>query len=95
MEIGKKLKEARQICGLTQESVAEELNVSRQTISNWENDKTIIDSQSLIHLADFYQISLDELCGRKMISVYKNSNIKSMILANACTLWTCFTSTHR
>ena len=31
MEIGKKLKEARQTCGLTQESVAEELNVSRQT----------------------------------------------------------------
>ena len=95
MEIGKKLKEARQICGLTQESVAEELNVSRQTISNWENDKTIIDSHSLIRLADFYQISLDELCGRKKIPVYKNSKIKSMILANACTLWTCFASTHR
>jgi len=95
MEIGKKLKEARQTCGLTQESVAEELNVSRQTISNWENDKTIIDSHSLIRLADFYQISLDELCGRKKIPVYKNSKIKSMILANACTLWTCFASTHR
>ena len=95
MEIGKKLKEARQMSGLTQENVAEKLNVSRQTISNWENDKTIIDSHSLIRLADFYQISLDELCGRKKIPVYKNSKIKSMILANACTLWTCFASTHR
>lgn len=33
MEIGKKLKKARQMSGMTQESVAEELNVSRQTIS--------------------------------------------------------------
>jgi len=57
--------------------------------------KTIIDSHSLIRLADFYQISLDELCGRKKIPVYKNSKIKSMILANVCTLWTCFASTHR
>ena len=39
MEIGKKLKEARQMCSMTQESVAEKLNVSRQTISNWETEK--------------------------------------------------------
>ena len=39
MEIGRKLKEARQMRGLTQENVAEKLNVSRQTISNWETEK--------------------------------------------------------
>ena len=93
--LGKQLKLHREQKGYSQNQIAEYLGTTRQTISNWENDKTIVDSQSLIHLADFYQISLDELCGRKMISVYKNSNIKSMILANACTLWTCFTSTHR
>ena len=93
--LGKQLKLHREQKGYSQNQIAEYLGTTRQTISNWENDKTIIDSQSLIHLADFYQISLDELCGRKMISVYKNSNIKSMILTNACTLWTCFTSTHR
>ena len=37
MEIGKKLKEARLNRDLTQEVIAEKLNVSRQTISNWEN----------------------------------------------------------
>ena len=38
MEIGKKLKKARMAAGLTQEKVAEEILVSRQTISNWENE---------------------------------------------------------
>ena len=93
--LGKQLKLLREQNGYSQNQIAEYLGTTRQTISNWENDKTIIDSHSLIRLADFYQISLDELCGRKMISVYKNSKIKSMILDNACTLWTCFTSAHR
>ncbi|MBZ2115790.1 helix-turn-helix domain-containing protein [Streptococcus gordonii] len=93
--LGKQLKLHREQKGYSQNQIAEYLGTTRQTISNWENDKTIIDSHSLIRLADFYQISLDELCGRKMISVYKNSKIKSMILDNACTLWTCFASTHR
>lgn len=38
MEIGKKLKETRVKAGLTQENVAEEIQVSRQTISNWETE---------------------------------------------------------
>ena len=41
MEIGKKLKEARIKSKLTQEQVAEQLLVSRQTVSNWENEKMI------------------------------------------------------
>ena len=93
--LGKQLKLFREQNGYSQNQIAEYLGTTRQTISNWENDKTIIDSHSLIRLADFYQISLDELCGRKKIPVYKNSKIKSMILDNACTLWTCFASTHR
>ncbi|MCY7060042.1 helix-turn-helix domain-containing protein [Streptococcus oralis] len=93
--LGKQLKLFREQNGYSQNQIAEYLGTTRQTISNWENDKTIIDSHSLIRLADFYQISLDELCGRKKIPVYKNSKIKSMILANVCTLWTCFASTHR
>ena len=40
MEIGKKLKDARVKSGMIQEAVAEEIQVSRQTISNWENEKS-------------------------------------------------------
>ena len=43
MEIGKKLKNARVQSGMTQENVAEKINVSRQTISNWENEKSYPD----------------------------------------------------
>ena len=61
MEIGKKLKDARLHSGLTQEKVAEELNVSRQTISNWENEKSYPDIISVIGLSNLYSISLDDL----------------------------------
>ena len=61
MEIGRKLKEVRMKSNLTQEQVAEELFVSRQTISNWENEKSYPDIISIIKLSDLYSISLDEL----------------------------------
>ena len=61
MEIGKKLKDARMRSGFTQESVAEKVNVSRQTISNWENEKSYPDITSVIELSNLYSISLDEL----------------------------------
>ena len=61
MEIGKKLKNARIEAGLTQEKAAEKINVSRQTISNWENEKSYPDIISVIALSDLYSVSLDEL----------------------------------
>ena len=61
MEIGKKLKDARMKSGFTQEAVAEKINVSRQTISNWENEKSYPDIISVIELSSLYSISLDDL----------------------------------
>lgn len=61
MKIGKKLKEARIKSGFTQEKVSEEIKVSRQTISNWENEKSTPDIISIIKLSDLYEISLDDL----------------------------------
>ena len=61
MEIGKKLQNARIEAGLTQEKAAEKINVSRQTISNWENEKSYPDIISVIALSDLYSVSLDEL----------------------------------
>lgn len=52
MEIGKKLKDARIKAELTQENVAEKISVSRQTISNWENEKFYPDIISVIKLSD-------------------------------------------
>lgn len=61
MDIGTKLKDARVSAGLTQEQVAEELGVSRQTMSNWENGKTYPDIVSVIKMSDLYSVSLDHL----------------------------------
>lgn len=61
MEIGSKIKNARAAAGLTQEQAAEALGVSRQTISNWENEKTWPDIVSVVKMSDLYEISLDRL----------------------------------
>lgn len=61
MNIGEKLKTARQQSHLTQEAVADLILVSRQTISNWENEKSYPDIVNLIKLSDLYQIGLDTL----------------------------------
>ncbi|MDF7668628.1 helix-turn-helix transcriptional regulator [Lactobacillus sp. ESL0703] len=61
MRFGEYLKQVRLAKNLTQEEVAEDFFVSRQTISSWENEKTYPDMASLIKLSDYYQISLDTL----------------------------------
>lgn len=61
MNIGTKIKNARTSANLTQEQVAEALDVSRQTVSNWENEKTYPDIVSVIKMSDLYNISLDHL----------------------------------
>jgi len=61
MEIGLKLKQTRVKSGFTQEQVAEKLMISRQTVSNWENEKSLPDVVSVMKMSDLYQISLDEL----------------------------------
>lgn len=61
MEIGKKLRSARLQKGFTQEAAAEKIQVSRQTISNWENEKSYPDIVSVVNLSNLYEISLDEL----------------------------------
>lgn len=61
MKLGQLLKEARSKTGFTQEYVAEAIHVSRQTISNWENEKSYPDVLSVIKLSDLYKVSLDDL----------------------------------
>ena len=61
MEISERLKQARTVSGMTQDQVAQNIMVSRVTLSHWENGKTLPDIASLISLSDLYQISLDEL----------------------------------
>ena len=61
MNIGDRIKEARLNAGLSQDQAAEKIMVSRQTVSNWENGKSLPDIASILTMSDLYQISLDEL----------------------------------
>lgn len=61
MELGRRIKEYRSAAQMTQEELAEKMFVSRQTISNWENDKSYPDIHSLLMLGNLFDVSLDIL----------------------------------
>lgn len=59
--IGAFLKELRKGKAITQEQLAERLNVARRTVSRWETGSNLPDLDLLIQLADYYQVDLREL----------------------------------
>lgn len=61
MEISRQIKKYRQEFKLSQEDLAEKIFVTRQTISNWENDKNYPDINSLVLLSNLFGTSLDIL----------------------------------
>lgn len=61
MEIGNKINQLRKLSGMTQEQLAEKLNVSRQTISKWESDSTSPDLESIVKISRIFHVSLDDL----------------------------------
>lgn len=61
MELGKQIKKYRSELGLSQDGLADKIYVTRQTISNWENDRNYPDVRSLVMLSTVFGISLDTL----------------------------------
>jgi transcriptional regulator with XRE-family HTH domain len=61
MELERRLAELRKEKNVSQEELAEKLYVSRQTISNWERGKTYPDINSLLLMANYFDVSLDHL----------------------------------
>lgn len=62
--LGKKLKEMRELRGLTQSAVATYLNIKRQTYSAYERAISVPDANTLTSLANLFQVSADYLLGR-------------------------------
>ena len=71
-QIGRFLKKLRKENGMTQEQLAEQLNVASRTVSRWENAKTMPDFDVLIELAKLYDVSVDELLNGARNSECKN-----------------------
>ncbi len=61
MALGQRIHELRSAAGLSQEQLAERLNVSRQAISKWELDTSAPDLDRLVLLGNLFGISLDQL----------------------------------
>ena len=61
MELGKQIRKYRKEQSLSQDELAEKVYVSRQTMSNWENDKSYPDVNSLILLSEVFHTSIDNL----------------------------------
>lgn len=61
MELSRTIRKLRSEKGWSQETLAEKAYVSRQTVSNWENEKSLPDVHSLLILGDIFGVSLDEL----------------------------------
>lgn len=61
MELGRQIKQHRKERGLSQEDLAAAIYVARQTVSNWETDRTYPDVENLLLLSDLFDVTVDEL----------------------------------
>ena len=78
---GTRLGRIRKENNYTQETIANKLNVTAQAVSKWENDITSPDIDTLIKLADIFNISIDELVGRSSNAITTaKKDINKMIL---------------
>ncbi|MGT2774540.1 helix-turn-helix domain-containing protein [Streptococcus hyovaginalis] len=91
MNVGKNIRSYRQNLNMSQEDLADKIYVSRQTISNWETEKSYPDVQSLIMLSQCFKISLDQLIEgdlEKMKKIVKQQDVNDMDYYTKRMLWT-------
>ena len=83
MTINERLYNLRKEKGLSQEQLANELNVSRQTVSKWETGESTPDFDKIIPLCEFYGITSDELLsGKKDIVEAKKEQVHNNFARN-------------
>ncbi|MBQ3181737.1 MAG: helix-turn-helix transcriptional regulator, partial [Clostridia bacterium] len=71
MKIGEKIANLRIMAGMSQEQLAENLDVSRQSVSKWEMDQALPQLDKVIELCELFKISTDSLLKEK-IEISKN-----------------------
>ena len=92
MNFGKKILDARKKANLSQEEIAEKLNITRQTVSKWESNETVPNINQVKLLAKIYKISLEELLNYNKIdeeieSIIKKANTKTQDKINWTKVW--------
>ena len=82
IKLGNRLADLRKEHHLSQEELAEKLNVSRQAISKWECGESSPDTDNLIELSKIYNISLDELVGNEHAKNNDNGEAKTIVITD-------------
>lgn len=77
MELDKNLKQLRKENNITQEYLAQKLYVSIQTINKWENGKCLPDVSNLLHISEFYGVSLDFLMKNKLVQNFSKKDTEN------------------
>lgn len=77
-KIGSFLKELRKQKGITQEELAEQLNVSGRTVSRWETGNNMPDISILIELAELYDVSIPEIVNGERKNESMNEEVKEV-----------------
>ena len=87
MELGNRIKQHRTAHGWSQDDLAEKAYVSRQTISNWENNKSYPDLQSLLLLGSLFGLSLDQLVKGDIEIMQKAINQQDVHAVHRSAVW--------
>lgn len=92
MSLGNNLFQARKKVGVSQETVAEKLGVSRQTVSKWETDETVPDIYQAKRLTKLYNLTLDELIEfdidvKEIEDIIKNTDEEKEAKVNWTNAW--------
>ncbi|MGX9758269.1 helix-turn-helix domain-containing protein [Clostridioides difficile] len=85
MNLGENLKKLRKERNLSQEQLAEMLNVSRQAISKWESNKTYPDIENLVLLRNLFNVSLDYLIVNENKTEVEDTIVPSKLPTNNIT----------
>ena len=79
MTLGEKIQKLRKSCGLSQLQLAEQLDVSRQSVSKWELNESVPDINKIVRLSELFSVSVDELLKEQYTSYVENVDTKSTI----------------
>ena len=75
--LNENIRELRIQSGLSQVELAKKLNVSKQCVSNWENDNVMPSVEMLVKIADLFKVTTDMLLGKESLEMIDASGLTS------------------
>lgn len=93
--LNQRIKELRTARNLNQVELARELCVSKQTVSNWENDNIQPSIEMLMKISKFFNVTTDYMLGNESIKTVNVDGLQDNEIAHINTLITDFKKLHK